>query len=40
MSGSFSRTLIETETDWVLTGFSHPNYLAEFGANSIRFNPQ
>jgi acetamidase/formamidase/AraC-like DNA-binding protein len=26
--------LIETETDWVLTGFSHPNYLAEFGANS------
>jgi acetamidase/formamidase/AraC-like DNA-binding protein len=25
--------LIETETEWVLTGFSHPNYLAEFGAN-------
>jgi acetamidase/formamidase/AraC-like DNA-binding protein len=25
--------LIETETDWVLTGFSHPNYLAEFGAH-------
>lgn len=24
--------LIETETEWVLTGFSHPNYLAEFGA--------
>lgn len=24
--------LIETETDWVLTGFSHPNHLAEFGA--------
>jgi acetamidase/formamidase/AraC-like DNA-binding protein len=24
--------LIETETDWVLTGFSYPNYLAEFGA--------
>jgi len=24
--------LIETETHWVLTGFSHPNYLAEFGA--------
>jgi acetamidase/formamidase len=24
--------LIETETNWVLTGFSHPNYLAEFGA--------
>lgn len=23
--------LIETETDWVLMGFSHPNYLAEFG---------
>jgi acetamidase/formamidase/AraC-like DNA-binding protein len=25
--------LIETETHWVLTGFSHPNYLAEFGVN-------
>jgi acetamidase/formamidase len=24
--------LIETATDWVLTGFSHPNHLAEFGA--------
>ncbi|MCQ8781590.1 acetamidase/formamidase family protein [Mangrovibrevibacter kandeliae] len=24
--------IIETPTDWVLTGFSHPNYLAEFGA--------
>ena len=24
--------LIETETDWVLMDFSHPNYLAEFGA--------
>jgi len=24
--------LIETVTDWVLMGFSHPNYLAEFGA--------
>ncbi len=24
--------LIETPTDWVLTGFSHPDYLAEFGA--------
>jgi acetamidase/formamidase len=24
--------LIETATDWVLTGFSHPNYLADFGA--------
>jgi acetamidase/formamidase len=24
--------LIETEADWVLMGFSHPNYLAEFGA--------
>jgi acetamidase/formamidase/AraC-like DNA-binding protein len=24
--------LIETEDEWVLTGFSHPNYLAEFGA--------
>ncbi|MFT4278038.1 MAG: acetamidase/formamidase family protein [Rhodopseudomonas sp.] len=27
-----SYPLIETETDWVLMGFSHPNYLAEFGA--------
>jgi acetamidase/formamidase/AraC-like DNA-binding protein len=26
--------LIETPTDWVLTGFSHPNYLVEFGAQS------
>lgn len=25
--------LIETPESWVLTGFSHPNYLAEFGAN-------
>jgi acetamidase/formamidase len=25
--------LIETETHWVMTGFSHPNYLAEFGTN-------
>lgn len=24
--------LLETETEWILTGFSHPNYLAEFGA--------
>jgi len=24
--------LIETPNEWVLTGFSHPNYLAEFGA--------
>lgn len=24
--------LIETRDEWVLTGFSHPNYLAEFGA--------
>lgn len=24
--------LIETPTGWVLTGYSHPNYLAEFGA--------
>jgi acetamidase/formamidase len=24
--------LIETASDWVLMGFSHPNYLAEFGA--------
>ena len=27
----FDDPLIETETEWVLTGFSHPNYLAEFG---------
>jgi len=27
-----SYPLIETASDWVLTGFSHPNYLAEFGA--------
>ncbi|PZA11552.1 AraC family transcriptional regulator [Rhodopseudomonas palustris] len=27
-----SYPLIETATDWVLMGFSHPNYLAEFGA--------
>lgn len=26
--------LIETPQEWVLTGFSHPNYLAEFGAHS------
>ncbi|MCJ8142613.1 acetamidase/formamidase family protein [Ancylobacter sp. A5.8] len=25
--------LIETPEDWILTGFSHPNYLAEFGAD-------
>lgn len=24
--------LIETSSEWVLTGFSHPDYLAEFGA--------
>jgi acetamidase/formamidase/AraC-like DNA-binding protein len=24
--------LIETTTEWILTGFSHPNYLAEFGS--------
>ena len=24
--------LIETPQEWILTGFSHPNYLAEFGA--------
>ncbi|WP_445682303.1 acetamidase/formamidase family protein [Radicibacter daui] len=24
--------LIETPDEWILTGFSHPNYLAEFGA--------
>jgi acetamidase/formamidase/AraC-like DNA-binding protein len=27
-----SHPLIETPTEWVLTGFSHPNYLAEFGS--------
>jgi acetamidase/formamidase/AraC-like DNA-binding protein len=27
-----SYPLIETTSDWVLMGFSHPNYLAEFGA--------
>jgi acetamidase/formamidase len=26
-----SYPLIETESEWVLTGFSHPNYHAEFG---------
>ncbi len=26
--------LIETETEWVLQGFSHPNYLAELGENA------
>jgi acetamidase/formamidase/AraC-like DNA-binding protein len=26
-----SYPLIETDKEWVLTGFSHPNYLAEFG---------
>ncbi|HUN98100.1 MAG TPA: acetamidase/formamidase family protein [Bradyrhizobium sp.] len=25
--------LIETETHWIMTGFSHPNYLAEFGSS-------
>ncbi|MBS7539607.1 acetamidase/formamidase family protein [Ancylobacter lacus] len=28
-----SYPLIETPEEWVLTGFSHPNYLAEFGAH-------
>lgn len=28
-----SYPLIETPDEWVLTGFSHPNYLAEFGAH-------
>ena len=27
-----SYPLIETQKEWVLTGFSHPNYLAEFGS--------
>jgi acetamidase/formamidase len=26
--------LVETDEEWVLHGFSHPNYLAEFGANA------
>ena len=26
--------MIETPGEWVLTGYSHPNYLAEFGANA------
>src|SRR6202158_4423569 len=26
--------LVETPDEWVLHGFSHPNYLAEFGANA------
>lgn len=30
--GDVSYPLIETENEWVLTGLSHPNYLAEFGA--------
>jgi acetamidase/formamidase/AraC-like DNA-binding protein len=30
--GDVTYPLIETENEWVLTGFSHPNYLAEFGA--------
>ncbi|HVZ53267.1 MAG TPA: acetamidase/formamidase family protein [Pseudolabrys sp.] len=29
--GDVTYPLIETESEWVLTGFSHPNYLAEFG---------
>ncbi|WP_099558832.1 acetamidase/formamidase family protein [Hartmannibacter diazotrophicus] len=29
-----SYPLIETETEWILTGFSHPNYLAEFGTKA------
>jgi len=29
--GDVTYPLIETENEWVLTGFSHPNYLAEFG---------
>lgn len=30
--GDVTYPLIETENEWVLTGFSYPNYLAEFGA--------
>jgi acetamidase/formamidase/AraC-like DNA-binding protein len=30
--GDLTYPLIETATEWVLTGFSYPNYLAEFGA--------
>jgi acetamidase/formamidase/AraC-like DNA-binding protein len=29
---SLTYPLIETQAEWVLTGFSHPNYLAEFGS--------
>ena len=29
--GDVTYPLIETENEWILTGFSHPNYLAEFG---------
>ncbi|UMY18637.1 acetamidase/formamidase family protein [Methylobacterium organophilum] len=31
--GDLTYPLIETPEHWVLTGFSHPNYLAEFGAH-------
>ncbi|MCK0198526.1 acetamidase/formamidase family protein [Ancylobacter sp. 6x-1] len=31
--GDLTYPLIETPEEWVLTGFSHPNYLAEFGAH-------
>ena len=27
-----SYPLLETQTEWILIGFSHPNYLAEFGS--------
>jgi acetamidase/formamidase len=30
--GDLTYPLIETPGEWVLTGFSHPDYLAEFGA--------
>lgn len=33
MLADLSYPLIETPDEWVLTGFSHPNYLAEFGAH-------
>ena len=26
--------LLETEREWILHGFSHPNYLTEFGGNA------
>ena len=33
--GDVTYPLIETENEWILTGFSHPNYLAEFGTTGL-----